>query len=134
MAHAPGSIGRTLKGELFVVDSTGVPHIDGSIEFCHLWLKFVMEKREVLIRLYDMLSDNYWDAATQQILIDRPRLVGDRELCGLMCKKIFESASNESSNVITIRNYISTWVPHVEVLYPNETWLAALIAFNKGLN
>ena len=60
MAYIPGSIGRNLQGELFVVDGDGNPHIKGSDRFVMLWIEFLAPKRKLIDAIYEKHYSNHW--------------------------------------------------------------------------
>lgn len=133
MAYIPGSIGRTMQGELFVVDGNGTAHNEGTPEFAPLWGAYIGKKRDVLLRLYELVHANYWDITYKQLLFGRPILLSDSELCILMYHKVLSSIyahpRTDRDRITCVREFVMVWAPHLTKLMPREIWIGSLMNF-----
>lgn len=133
MAYVPGSIGRTMQGELFMVDANSVAHNEGSPEFIDMWHHFIDGKRVMLTKLYTILHANYWDSTYKQVLFGRPILLNDGELCVLMFKRVLSDLHHnvrcDHDRIQCVRDYILSWAPHVATQHPSEVWVTDLVNF-----
>lgn len=133
MAYVPGSIGRTMQGELFMVDADCVAHNEGTPEFADMWSVFIANKRHILQQLYSMVYVNYWDSTYKQVLYGRPHLLNDCELCTHMFNHVlsdlYQHVRCNRDRIQYVRDYIIAWAPHVAKLNPNEVWVSDLVNF-----
>lgn len=133
MAYIPGSIGRTMQGELFMVDALGVAHNKGTDGFQPLWEEFIIKKKEYLRQLFAFVHANFWDATYKQLLFGRPNLMTDYELCLHMYHRVLASQYHDlrtdKAKIQCVRDYITTWAPHLIDIHPMQSWIQSLISF-----